>query len=784
MKLIIAIISLVLISTGAFAEEKPLPRKLIALYDSKESAVRMSNTHRFLEMPANHLGFDIQHYDINAALPAITEDIAGVVIWFSPGYSVNGIDSYLAWLEKAVAANKKLIVLENMGVGDTYRSNVALMQRYNAILSHIGIQDFDQWNPITYRSKTLYMDNSIASFERPIGPIFPPYGLYQVIPGKAQSHLKVMPNNKPEDEPVDLIVTSPNGGFVAEGYAIFHIVENEESRIIQWFVNPFIFLTQSLNIQNTPIPDTTTINGKRIFYSHIDGDGWNNISEIPEYAKNKTIAAAVLRKEILAPYSDFSFSVGLVINDIEIDCYGVKESEQVARDIYALPNVEPSSHTHSHPLHWKYFSDYTPQKEVNILNRYPVKPKTKGSMVEDIKNMAGNDTAWTGEQAIAKANEHTTTVKPTISTGKSATNEPLSSEATYFQNKQYETPRSYACTPFNLDQEIKGSIERVNSLSPPSKKAKLIQWSGDTSPYEAVLAKVRENGYLNINGGDSRFDNEYPSYTSVSPIGQKVGKERQIYSSNSNENTYTNLWTGRFFGFRYLQNTVENTEKPIRVSPFNIYFHTYSAQKQASLHAVQENLNYARKQNIIPIETSHYADIANGFYATDIIPLGENTWKIRNRGALNTLRFDDALLKSVNFERSEGVIGQSYFQGSLYIHLNQTTKEPVINLIKLNKSGVLPKHHTPYLVESNWLIKDLQYVKDLLIIETSGFGSGNMQWKMPEVGNYLVKISSLGDSPEQISETIIATNKEGALKIAINSSKINAPLKVIIEPIK
>ncbi len=783
MRFLFALIACLFLSNAAFADEKPLPRRLIAIYDAKESDVRLSYIHRFLEMPANHLGYDIDYYDVGATLPTITDDVAGIVVWFSPGYSVEKIDAYLSWMEKAVAAKKKLIILENMGVGDKYRSNVDTMRRYNAILSHIGMQDFDQWNPITYRSKVLYMDNSIASFERPIGPIFPPYGLYQVIPGKAQSHLKVMPNNKPEDEPVDLIITGPNGGFVAEGYAIFHVVENEESRIIQWFVNPFIFLQQSLRGEKFPIPDTTTLNGKRIFYSHIDGDGWNNISELPNYASHKTIAAEVLRKEILEPYKDIPFSVGVIINDIEPDCYGVKTSEQVARDIYKLPNVEPSSHTHSHPLFWNYFSNYDSQKEVNILNRYPVKPKTKGSMIEDIKSMAGSENAWTQEQKThdEAAKTPTLAVDGKIAVSKSAKG---AGGDMYFKNQDYETPRSYACSPFNLDEEIKGSIERVNALSPAGKKAKLIQWSGDTSPFEDVLAKVREGGYVNINGGDSRFDNEYPSYTSVAPIGQKVGKERQIFSSNSNENTYTNLWTGRFFGFRYLQRTVENTESPMRVSPFNIYFHVYSAQKQASLHAVQENLNYALKQNIIPIETSQYAEIANGFYSIQLIPQGENSWKIRNRGALNTLRFDDARLKSVDFEHSEGVIGQSYFQGNLYIHLNPSAKEPLIKLIKLNKFEEVPNQNIPYLVESNWVIKDLQFVKYLLTIDASGFGSGQMQWKMPETGNYLVKIVSSRDNPEKISSTTIATDANGMLKIAIDSSKISPPVKVTIEPIK
>ena len=47
-----------------------------------------------------------------------------------------------------------------------------------------------------------------------------------------------------------------------------------------------------------------------------------------------------------------------------------------------------------------------------------------------------------------------------------------------------------------------------------------------------------------MNGGDLRFDSEYSSVAYVAPLARTVGREHQIYSVNSNENTYTNGWTG------------------------------------------------------------------------------------------------------------------------------------------------------------------------------------------------------------------------------------------------
>ena len=118
------------------------------------------------------------------------------------------------------------------------------------------------------------------------------------------------------------------------------------------------------------------------------------------------------------------------------------------------------------------------------------------------------------------------------------------------------------------------------------KPVAVLQWSGDTSPYEAAVAAVREAGIVNINGGDTRFDSDYRSYGYVAPTGIPVGRERQIYASMSNENTYTYLWSARFFGYRHLLQTIDRTDLPIRVKPINVYYHTYSAEKIASLNAL------------------------------------------------------------------------------------------------------------------------------------------------------------------------------------------------------
>src|SRR5690606_26305526 len=144
--------------------------------------------------------------------------------------------------------------------------------------------------------------------------------------------------------------------------------------------------------------------------------------------------------------------------------------------------------------------------------------------------------------------------------------------------------------------------------------ARLYLWSGDTSPGQAELAATRQAGVLNMNGGDTRLDGEYPSYTYVAPLTRVVGSERQVYSANSNENTYTNLWRGPFYGQYLLEETWRRTGTPLRLRPMNLYYHMYAGERLGSLGALIHHLEIARAAETAPIEASRYASIVGDFF--------------------------------------------------------------------------------------------------------------------------------------------------------------------------
>jgi peptidoglycan/xylan/chitin deacetylase (PgdA/CDA1 family) len=147
---------------------------------------------------------------------------------------------------------------------------------------------------------------------------------------------------------LDAIFTTSWGGAAFDPYLTFQRPDFREL----WKFDPFAYLEAALGRVNAPLPDSTTKAGKRIFLSHIDGDGFVNKSEtsIGKYSSE------VVRDEILKKYP-LPVTVSVIEAEVRVQIEGVDpllapKFEDIARDIFALPNVEMASHSYSHPFMW------------------------------------------------------------------------------------------------------------------------------------------------------------------------------------------------------------------------------------------------------------------------------------------------------------------------------------------------------------------------------------------------------------------------------------------------
>jgi hypothetical protein len=164
----------------------------------------------------------------------------------------------------------------------------------------------------------------------------------------------------------------------------------------------------------------------------------------------------------------------------------------------------------------------------------------------------------------------------------------------------------------------------------------------------------------------------------------------------------------------------------------------YSGERFASLNAVLANIAYARRLPLAPIEASRFSRIAQGVLTTAFEPMGPRAWRVRNRGALQTIRFDDAAATGVDFERSLGVIGQRHDLGSLYVALDEQEDTPIVMLKTVVASASEPVASVPYLVESRWRIMNLARSREQIRFRAQGFGAGDITWRWPHAEDAIV----------------------------------------------
>ena len=738
-------VSWIIAPSFAFAADKAnnreiLNREILGLYDSsKELAAEETRLHRWLEMPLNHLGYKLTLHDVGKGLPspAETKRYHAVVTWFSD--RIIDAQLYLNWASQAARSGVRFVVIDSVGMlGDKED-----LPRVNAFLRELDLAFADYYVSDSSGTRIKTIDTAMTGFEHKLDPERLPG--HQVVIAKSSAikvHLSVTdPAHQWVKAPSSILVaTSPKGGFIASGFAVQY--DDAQDRV-GWIVDPFKFLEAALGSKRRPIPDTTTISGRRIYFSHIDGDGWNNLTEVPPYSAERGSAAEVVLDTLVAPYPDLPVSVGLIAGDVDPDFGGVTTNAGIAEAMYAMPHVEVASHTHSHPYDWKYFENYD-----------------RGREVADVLNFASSETHYDDRSLRNLVAEWRSALPGDDKDAPAITHEGV---------KNAQLPRARPHHPFDLALEVQGALATATELAPEGKRANLYLWSGNTRPFEAAVRETRLAGVRNLNGGDSRFDSAFPSVAYVAPLSRVVGAERQIYAVNSNENTYTNGWTGPFDAFRLLKETVDNTETPRRLKGFNLYYHAFSATKQAGLDSILSHLDYARTLPLAPITASQYTGVAEGFFTARIAEAGRDRWRITERGELDTVRFDAADDLVADYTASTGVVGHNYHFGSLYVTLDRAVREPVIALRAVAGSTQKFGHRGAHLVDGRWQLSAVSRSPCSIAANAQGFGIGDMTWGGFAPGDYTIVARRDG---ETVAEQRVAADDDGRIKFAVDTDAI------------
>lgn len=689
---------------------RPVKMEILALYDGRrEPKPHLTRIHKFAEMPLNHLGYRVIYRDVNGRLPTVETlgRYKGILSWLLE--PVRNPDALLDWLEPAVARGLKYVVLGEPAPGASAPS----APKVNRLLARIGLEQPGDFVDLTWRVKVVDQNPEMVGFERPLDKVLPGFPVMVQKGGDAEAHLVLEAPMRSGPQRSIAVSTAPGGGFAASGYAI-HYEPNTDR--VRWVLNPFAFFARAFGPERRPIPDVTTLDGRRLYFSHIDGDGWNNVSDIEEHRDLGRISAEVIEREAIVPFPDLPVAVGVIGGDVDRTLGERPDSIAVATRLFALPQVEVASHTYTHPFDWQFFERYDRAEELRrIEHAYSPKFSVREQIAREVLTLAKRSA-------------------------------PVDQADKYVAGSD-DLPRTYMKEPFDLVREMEGGLAAAQKLAPAGKPAKLYLWSGDTTPFPAAIKELRRIGARNINGGDSRLDAEFPSVAYVPPISRPTGTERQIYSGNSNENTYTNDWTGPYYGLFMLDKTLDNTELPRRLKPFNLYYHMYSGERGGALAAVRHILERARRARVIPVKASDYAAIADDFFGVEIVQVDLFSWTVANRGALSTVRFDDAAKLTLDVARSEGVLGATHHGDALYVALDPGSARALVtlrsreaDLVERQQPGTVPTS----LIDSRWQLSGLQRGRCGFDVTAQGYGPGDMTWQTTPRRSFRVTASRAG----------------------------------------
>lgn len=341
------IILLVLSAPRVGAGSVVLPRNVLVVYNAQHNLTPTKNpiVFRAFETVLGYHGLLPEYCDVSGgALPDAQEMQAyrGVITVLEAA-ELPHVSNYFSWLIEQLRAGKKVIVLGAIGGSVEQQAVPVIKKKRDMVLERLGLR----YSGESFTDRTIlrygYKDTKMVEFERSYGQFPPYYEKYTAVNDLVTTHLSVRLDGVPGSES-PVIVTGPAGGLALDGFVYWHDPATHHQ---QWYVNPFFFVQKSFGLQGLPKPDPTTLNGRRVAISHIDGDGFADVSNIDK----QLTSAEIIRDRILEKYN-FPTAVSVIVGQIDPQIRGSEKLVTLARDIFSLPKVEVASHSYSHPTCW------------------------------------------------------------------------------------------------------------------------------------------------------------------------------------------------------------------------------------------------------------------------------------------------------------------------------------------------------------------------------------------------------------------------------------------------
>jgi polysaccharide biosynthesis protein PelA len=343
-----ALISTIELQGRVLAPLVSKPRHLLALFgnrtDDAPNSIKYptdSFIFKHVHMVVEWLGYEVDYINASVDVPPFTLDPKYCGIMLDPYLEIPA-DKEAAiadWLIAQKGKGLKLMLLGDIQFNGQETQNrvlKALGMRGSAdILSrpqNVQIHSLAE-GMMNYETNVRLRPQSLRDLQAPTG---------------ANVYLSLTLTNREKACTFEPVFTASWGGMALEPFLTFQRPDFLEL----WLFDPFKYFSAALGAEQGPVPDTTTRDGLRIVYSHVDGDGFGNKS-IVEVGK---LSAEIIRDQVIKAFP-IPITFSIIEAEIRGRLVGQKEGDEqilkeIARSIFALPNVQAGSHSYTHPFFW------------------------------------------------------------------------------------------------------------------------------------------------------------------------------------------------------------------------------------------------------------------------------------------------------------------------------------------------------------------------------------------------------------------------------------------------
>jgi hypothetical protein len=297
------------------------------------------------QMVLNYHGLLTTYWDVSRRPlpgPDAMKAYRGILTVFH-SEKIPGPREYLDWLHSQAVSGKKLVLFGFLGGLDRSREDPDIKNLVDKVFGYLGLQYGGDQTSQKALIRYAHRNKETVGFEREY-PLFPEsYEKFKPVGKGLRVHLALRRTDKKDSESA-VVVTGPNGGFAYRDTMYWQDPVHFDK---QWYINPFVFFEEAFQVQEMPRPDPTTLNGLRVAFSHIDADGFTGLSRIDK----KSRCAEVIRDQVIKKY-EFPVTASVIAGEIDPRAVGEPGFVRLARSVFELPNVEPASHSYSHPYYW------------------------------------------------------------------------------------------------------------------------------------------------------------------------------------------------------------------------------------------------------------------------------------------------------------------------------------------------------------------------------------------------------------------------------------------------